>query len=350
MTDTTATTPTPPEEPASPPSPPSGPRLGWRAERRPSVGFAHVLGAVAGVFAVVAMVAFVIAAAGDDPRAVGILFSLVLVAAAKLLGFKAPGPVRSACTAVLVLAVPVLWFFALAGDGTLEESHLRGILILTIISYVALYLLGWTVGRGVFLAGALLVLASWIAFEISSNGGGIVPLGDQLSSSASSSVNLGSASSGSSTAAAVVTMLLGLAYLATGASLDRKRLMGVATPFVAVGAYETVTGAIALGAQESTLVGGLLAIAAGAIVGLVASRGENRRASTWFGALAVFGGMVAIIADVAPSSAAGVGGIATAFAVVLGVGAWRLAPVLGEPDDGHPVAPTAPTAPAAPVV
>lgn len=335
MTDTTAAPTTPPEQPPGPPSS-SGPRLGWRAERRPSPGFAHVLGAVAGVFAVIAVVAFVVAAAGDDPQAVGIVFSLVLVTVAKLLGFKAPGPVRSACTAALVLAVPVLWFFALAGDGTLEQSHLRGILILTMISYLALYLLGWTVGRGVFLAGTLLVLASWIAFEISSNGGGIVPLGDQISSSASSSVNLGSASSGSSTAAAVVTMLLGLSYLAAGSALDRRRLMGAATPFIAVGAYETITGAVALGAQESTLVGGLLAIASGAIVGLVAARGENRRASTWFGAFAVFGGMVAIIADIAPSSAAGVGGIATAFTLVLGVVAWRLAPVLGEPDDGHP--------------
>ena len=341
MTDTTDATPVPPPE--DPPRPTSGPRLGWRAERRPSPGFAHVLGAVAGIFAVVATVAFVVAAAGDDPQIVGIIFSLVLVAAAKLLGFKAPGPVRSACTAALVLAVPVLWFFAFAGGGSFGRGEYRGVLILTAVSYAALYLLGWTVGRGVFLAGTLLVSTSWIAFEIAGNGGGLVPFQDQLSSSASSTVDVGSVgSSGSSTAAAVVTILLGLAYLAAGAALDRRRLVGVATPFVAVGAYETITGAVALGAQESTLVGGLLAIAAGAVVGLVAARGENRRASTWFGAVAVFGGMVAIIADVAPSSAAGVGGIAAAFAVVLGALAWRLAPVLGEPDDGRPATPATP--------
>ena len=333
VTDSSGTAAPPPEPPAEPPS---APRLGWRAERRPSPGFAHVLGAVAGVFAVVAMVAFVVAAAGDDPQTVGIIFSLVLVAAAKLLGFKAPGPVRSACTAALVLAVPVLWFFALVGGGDFGRAEYRGALILTTLSYLALYLLGWTVGRGVFLAGTLLVFTSWISFEIAASGGGLVPFQDQISSSASSTVDVGSfGSSGSSTGAAVVTMLLGLAFLAAGASLDRRRLVGVATPFVAVGAYETVIGAVALGASESTLVAGLLAIAAGAIVGLVAARGENRRASTWFGAIAVFGGMVAIIADVAPSSAAGVGGIATAFTVVLGAIAWRLAPVLGEPDDGR---------------
>ena len=50
--------------------------------------------------------------------------------------------------------------------------------------------------------------------------------------------------------------------------------------------------------------------------------------------LVVFGGCVAVIADIAPSSAAGVGGIAFGFALVLGALAWWLAPVLGEPDDG----------------
>jgi len=321
MTDTT--------EPIAAPTP----RLGWRAERRPRPGFAHVLGAVAGVYAVVALVAFVIAAAGDDPQTVGVVFSLVLVAAATLLGFKTPGPVRSAYTSVLVLTVPVLWFFALVGNGSFGRSELRGFLLLTVMSYLALYLVSWTRGRGVFLVGTLVVFTSWIAFEIAANGSGIVPFQDQVSSSTNSSVNLG-ATGGSTTAAAVVTLLLGLAYLAAGASLDRKQLAGAATPFIGVGAYETVSGAASLGGQESALIAGLLVIAAGAIVGLVAARGENRRASTWFGAIAVFGGMVAVIADIAPNSAAGVGGIATAFAVALGVIAWRLAPVLGEPDDG----------------
>ena len=50
--------------------------------------------------------------------------------------------------------------------------------------------------------------------------------------------------------------------------------------------------------------------------------------------LVVFGGLVAVLADIAPSSAAGVGGIAFGFALALGCLAWWLAPVLGEPDDG----------------
>ncbi len=60
--------------------------------------------------------------------------------------------------------------------------------------------------------------------------------------------------------------------------------------------------------------------------------------------MAVFGGLVAVLVDVAPSSAAGVGGIAFGFALALGAVAWWLAPVLGEPDDGNVPMPP-PTAP-----
>jgi hypothetical protein len=60
--------------------------------------------------------------------------------------------------------------------------------------------------------------------------------------------------------------------------------------------------------------------------------------------LAVFFGLVAVLSDIAPDSAAGVGGIALAFAAGLGVLAWWLAPRLGEPDDGddRPPEPTPP--------
>ena len=83
---------------------------------------------------------------------------------------------------------------------------------------------------------------------------------------------------------------------------------------------------------------------AGAAVGLVGGHGDRRRATTWIGVLAVFGGCVAVISDIAPSSAAGVGGIAFGFALVLGSIAWWLAPVLGEPDDGddRPLPPAPP--------
>jgi hypothetical protein len=106
---------------------------------------------------------------------------------------------------------------------------------------------------------------------------------------------------------------------------------------------ETLAGAIVLGGNDSLLLGGLLAVAAGAVVGIIGAHGDRRRATTWIGVLAVFGGLVAVLVDIAPNSAAAVAGIALGFAVALGSVAWWLAPVLGEPDDGYePVPPPVP--------
>ncbi len=203
--------------------------------------------------------------------------------------------------------------------------------------------------RAILLAGVLVFFASWIAFEVGdSNSSNVIPFQGEISnSSGSSSLNVGgsSFSSGNDTTSnsATAALIVGLVFLGAGAALDRRGYAGAATPFVAVGAIETLAGAIVLGGNESVLLGGSLAIAAGAVVGLVGGHGDRRRATTWIGVIAVFGGCVAIISDIAPSSAAAVGGIAFGFALVLGSIAWWLAPVLGEPDDGNDAPrPTAP--------
>jgi hypothetical protein len=221
--------------------------------------------------------------------------------------------------------------------------------------YLLLYVFGWTKGRAVLLAGVLIFFASWVAFEVGGTGSGnVVPFqGEISSSSSSSSTSFGLGDSSPSTSfssnsdttdsSAAAALIVGLVFLGAGAALDRRGFAGAATPFVAVGAFETLAGAIVLGGNDSLLLGGLLAIAAGAAVGLVGGHGDRRRATTWIGVLAVFGGCAAVIGDIAPDSAAAVGGIAFGFALILGSIAWWLAPVLGEPDDGDDAPP--PTAP-----
>jgi hypothetical protein len=327
-------------------------RLGWRVERRPRPGFAHVLGAAAGAFVVVGVTAFVAAVDSQDPTGPGVVFTLALLALALVLGIRVPGPLRSACVTTLVLGIPLLWFFAFTGGGSVGQGEVRGIYLLSLVGYVVLYLSTWTKGRAVLLAGALLAFASWATFEAGDSSSNVIPFQSEVSSSTgSSSVSIDSQPTFSTeddttNATATVALLLGLGFLAAGAVLDRRRRAGAATPFVAVGAFETLAGAIVLGGTDSLLLGGLLAIAAGAVVGLVGGQGDRRRATTWIGALAVFGGCVAVIVDIAPSSAAGLGGIAFGFALVLGAIAWWLAPVLGEPDDGDDRTPRpAPTSP-----
>jgi len=77
---------------------------------------------------------------------------------------------------------------------------------------------------------------------------------------------------------------------------------------------------------------------------VIGAAGHVRRGTTWIGVLVVFGGLVAILVDVAPDEEAGVGAIALFIAVVCGVLAWWLARALGEPDDGddRPLPPATP--------
>ena len=326
------------------------PRLGWRVERRPRPGFAHVLGAAAGAFTVIAVVAFVVEASSDDPTGPGVAFNSLLAAAALIVGFRVPGPIRSACVTALVLSVPLVWFFALLGDGNGSRNDVRGIYLLTLACYIVLYLLTWTRGRAIFLAGVLLLFASWVSFEVAgSDSNSILPFQNEISGGTSGTGTFDSSqfvgeSEDTTDETAAAALLIGLGFLIVGAVLDRKQLEGAATPFIAVGAIETISGAVVLGGNQSLLVGGFFAVGAGAALGLVAARGDRRRATTWIGVLTVFGGLVAVLVDIAPNSAAGVGGIAFAFAVALGLLAWWLAPILGEPDDGDdsPPSPTPP--------
>jgi hypothetical protein len=339
----------------SDPAHPALTRLGWRAERRPVPGFAHVLGAAAGAFVVVAIVAFVVEVAGDDATAPGVGFSAALAIVALVAGFRAPGPLRSAAVTTLVLTIPILWFFVLAGDGSGGRDEIRGIYLLSLGCYLALYFASWTRGRAVFLAGALLFFATWITFEVADTAGSIIPFQGEVSGTTSNTdipgfepdtTALGDADDTTSSTAAAA-LVIGCGFLAAGFVLDRRKLTGVATPFLAVGAFEAIAGAAVLGGNESALLGGLLAMSVGALVGIIGAQGDRRRGTTWIGVLAVFFGLVAVLADLAPDSAAGVGAIALAFAAGLGVLAWRLAPLLGEPDDGDGQPPASPVPPGA---
>src|SRR5205085_3916432 len=138
----------------------------------------------------------------------------------------------------------------------------RGVYLLTLVSYALLYLLSWTRGRAIFLAGALLVFASWAAFEVGDSHSSVIPFQSRVSgSSSSTSIGLPGGSSSFSSqgddtdATATVALCIGLAYLGVGAALDRKRYRGAATPFVAVGLVEALVGAVVLGGNHSLLLG-----------------------------------------------------------------------------------------------
>ncbi|MSO78059.1 MAG: hypothetical protein EXQ79_00440 [Acidimicrobiia bacterium] len=311
-------------------------RLGWRAERRPEPGFAHTLGAAAAAFLVFATFFLIIEITGsDDPTLVGVALNLVLFAGAFVLGSQQSGPVRSAAVTVMVLTPPIIFFFLLLGNGGGGDGDLRVIYVLTLASYAALYLLLWTKGRGIFLGLALLVLFSWVVWEID-NGHSQLPFQDQISSQTDGTqfdLNDSIGSSDNTDATSTAALVIGLIYLAAAAALDRKKLAGVATPFIAVGGIATVAGAVTLVGDSSALAGGLTLAVSGAVVGLVGGLGLDRRFSTWFGVLMVFLGLTVVVGDTADSNL-GFAGFFALLAIALAVAANFVAPKLHEFVDG----------------
>jgi hypothetical protein len=320
-------------------------RLGWRAERRPEPGFGHVLAAGGGAFAVFAVVALIVEIGSDDLTAPGVLLTLALAAAAFVLAWKVDaGPVRSAAMAAIVLCVPLVWFFAFYGDGDTSGST-AGVYLLIVASYLVLYVVTWTRGRALLLGLALLFLFGWITSEIQGDTS-IVPFQTTFEDQGATPFETDTPFQDDTdfddpsvfdepdpTGASIAALVLGGLALGAGALLDRRKLNGTATPLIAVGALYAITGAIALGSEESVLAGGLLAAAAGAAVGLVGGLGPHRRGSTWIGVLAVVGGLVVVITDLADSTL-GFAAMAAVVAVVLGVVGYVVAPRLDEAPDG----------------
>jgi len=318
-------------------------RLGWRAERRPEPGFAHTLGAAAAAFAVFAVFFLIAEITSDDPTLPGVALNLALFVGAVLIGMQMAGPVRSAAVTAIVLTVPLIWGFLLFGKDGGGESDLRVLYLLTIASYAVLYLLVWTKGHAILLGLALLLLVSWVVWEID-NGQGQVPFQDQISQSSDSPFgdsgggSFDNDSSDNTTETSTAALVIGLAYLGAAAALDRKKLPGVATPFIAVGLISTVAGAAVLGFDESALAGGLTLALSGAVVGLIGGLGTDRRFSTWLGVLLIVIGLSVVVGDTADSNL-GFAGFFAGLALVVAAAATFAAPRLKEFVDGDINAP-----------
>ena len=346
-------------EPATAPGPSLRERLGWRAERRPEPGFAHTLGAGAAAFVVFALFALCIAIDENDLRVQGIILFLALAAVAFVVGARNPGPIRTAAVTAIVFAVPIFWFFVFAGDGGGGEGAVRGIYLLSIVSYAVLYGLTWTSGRAILLGLALILAAAWITAEVQGLDRGGIPFGGSVERQSDFQIDSGSSGSDfgndsvfaeepddNATATSIVAMVIGLGYLFAAWRVDKKGLAGAATPFIVAGAISTIGGAVGLGVSEETLIGsGILATAAGAAVGFVGGQGLHRRASTWIGVITAVIGLIVVVVGIVTGEDGDGGsawGYAGAFAIVaalLGAVAWYAAPRLSEYVDGDIEAP-----------
>jgi hypothetical protein len=285
--------------------------LGWRARTRPASGFAHVLAAGAGAFAVFSVTELVTKIASTNQTAPGILLNLALAVAAFVAGMFLPGPVRSAAVVALVLSTPLIWLYAFFGNGQMDAGGLRGVYLLSAAVFLGLYAWQWTRGRAVFLAFSLFFVVSYLEFEVSrqlESGssatsvpflGGLLtnPFNGPAQSPGRVSSLLSTSGFRTGNITATVALVLGVLFLVAAGLLIRRGYKGVATPFLVVGAVEGFAAAATLGPNErSVVLGGLLAAAVGTLLAL-AGTGNSRRGSVWIGVIAVVVSILAVLAD-----------------------------------------------------
>ena len=311
----------------------------WRVANRPDTRFGHAAGGVAGLLIVAAIISFIAAIDNDDPQIAGIAFSIGLIVVAVAVGFWVRGPVRSAAVTCLVLALPLLWLFAVLGDADgVEQSDIRTVLLLIVVSYVALYAFDLD-PRPRSLSGR----RTPHRFEL-------VDLRDRRSEH---SVWL-------RRARAAATRHRGKpvrcrrqqpnggnrrrrdrgGVARRGVILDRRRASGTATPFLVVGSIYAISGAITLGTDiDDVYATGAFVVLAGLAIGMAGTLG-HRRATSWLGAIVLLSGAATVVIQGTDDSVSGNGSeevfgafalIAAAVLLVIGVLTARIS---NEPIDG----------------
>jgi hypothetical protein len=324
-------------------------RVGWRAKNRPQSGLAHVLGAGAGVFAVVAVEDLVEKITSDNATLPGVLLNVALILVALAVALAPVGPARAAAVVALVVATPTLWFFVFYGNHQAGTGWFRAVYLLSAAMYLVFYMLLWTKGRAIFLGLTLLFVAAWIQFEIHRQVEGpkqaativIVPITaglhiHEIQPAAVLRIAPADFISASSNYQAAAALGLGVIFLAVGSVLIRKRYLGAAVPFLVVGAIEAFAGAVDLGVNEgSATLLGLLIAAVGLVLGF-AGTGNTRRGSVWIGVIGITFGLLVAISGWT-TDVLGRAGYAGLMAIALLGAAWLLMRPLHEaPDGGEP--------------
>jgi len=304
-----------------------------------------VLAAGGGVFAVVATEALVEKIRSDNATLAGILLNVALLAVAFLVVLVPVGPPRAAAVVALVVTTPLIWVYAFYGNGQPGDGWLRLIYLLSALMFLGFYSIRWTKGRAIFLALALLFVASYAQFEahrqFESRLGPIsaLPVPDAIAGainpfepdlSVFSSPDL---ITRTGDVQAAVGLVFGVVFLGAGVVLQRKRYTGAAVPFLVVGAIEGFAAAAVLGPNEgSVTLGALLAIVVGALLAF-GGHGEGRRGSVWIGVIAIVVSLLALIASFTHDTLGRAGYAVIAAAVLIG-GSVLLGRALGEPPDG----------------
>lgn len=269
---------------------------------------------------------------GEFSRWPGLILSVIVVVAGYLtMANLRTGAIATAGSVGAALGVPPLMFFLTFSESDFPPYSTDGILLVSTMVWLASYAVGPGRGRPLFLGAGLIALWATVLqvtenlFESPFQLFGLAIDGFTGSFGDDGFDEGGGAFSGLSTFDApdpttlgLLSLALGVVYLASGRALDRRLYHGTATPF-AVAALPTLFGGALLLSPDLEAAGtGILLMAIG--LGL-ATHGTSvwRRATTWLGGASVALGAAVFLTDMTDDATVGgmlylAGGIALVFA------------------------------------
>lgn len=316
--------------------------LGPRVRRRPEPRAATAVAAAGCALAV----AGILVLAGDASSSAdggfnglpgAVLSALVVGAGALLLRQVATGPIATAGSVAVLLGVPATIFFVTTDAG----SSLTPVLVLTTIAWLGLWSVGPARGRALFLAGGL--AGAWLSVLQVTEGVATAPLSLFLPAQPFP-FDTGGRGAGAflspyapgfglpdPTNIALLSLAIGIGYLAICRRLDRAGYEGAATAFAGVALACLAVGVVFM-APELHVAG---AAALALVIGLgLAHQGatSRRRVTTWVGAGSGAVGAAVLLGDVVDSVV--VAGVLFALA---GIGLVLVSQLFvdrfGEPDE-----------------
>jgi hypothetical protein len=233
----------------------------------------------------------------------GLLITLgVIVAGVALTTQYRHGPLASAGVAASATALPP--FLAFLTYSKNSTPSFGTILFLSCVGWTAGYLVGPARGHSLYLGAALIGLWLWfievtehlLSFptDFLSSLGRVASSGTVGRSGSSSSFGLRSAPS--ATTIGSYTLTFAVAYLVLARVLDHREKRGIATAFTFAGVVTIIFGIAALSDDLQQIGTGVFFAISGLVLGYLGAT-EGRRATNWIGAILVFVGVTAIVAD-----------------------------------------------------
>jgi hypothetical protein len=290
--------------------------------------------------------------AGNDgfSRWPGLLLSAAVVAVGVILQQQSPkGPLATAGTVAIILGMPPLLVFATYREH-LPPYQTNAVVVLSTLAFAAAYLVGSGRGRPAFLGAAAIgvwatvlqltehvldlpyviiqLIPGMFFFD---SGSSFDSTGSLDSGSFSTSSQSGFPNLPDATTVGILSLAIGLAYLAGSRWLDRRGCHGVATPLLVAAFPALYIGAAALSGDLRASGTALLYIVLGLALALHGAS-MARRATTWIGGAWIAFGALELVFDSADSASAAGGGL-IALGIMVVVGAQLLATSRHEPDE-----------------